>query len=495
MRHSIPDLPPGWAWAPLGDLGDFINGRAFKPTDWKDKGRLIIRIQNLTGSTNERHYFDGPIEEKHIVHSGDVLVSWSATLDAFVWSGPESILNQHIFKVRPFVDKMFLYYLIKSSILKLKGQVHGTGMQHITKGRFDSTPVPLPPLPEQRRIVIKIEKLLQELRTANRSLQEVPALAKRFRQSVLTKAFRGELTERDPKDEPAELVLGRIEQRKKAEWESESKRQHSSNNEKPRFSAIREELGKIPDGWAWTTLSRLAEVKGGVAKGRRFPGRRTVKAPYLRVANVQSGYLDLTTVKEIDVLPEEVDEYQLRSGDILFTEGGDRDKLGRGTVWHNEVPKCVHQNHIFRARLKTKDVLPEYISLISQSLFGRDYFSSVASQTVNLASINITNLRSFPIPLAPTGEQVRVVAKIGQLLALADRVKESAEAGVNSTETLAHSILARAFRGELVPQDPNDEPASILLERIRAQRAAMGKKKVRRKLEEFASPAAITPKV
>src|SRR5438034_739814 len=100
-------IPPGWEWATLADVAEYINGRAFKPSEWEQTGRPIIRIQNLTGSTDDVHYFPGPVDEKHLIRPGDILVSWSATLDAFVWDGPEAVLNQHIFKVIPFIDPGF----------------------------------------------------------------------------------------------------------------------------------------------------------------------------------------------------------------------------------------------------------------------------------------------------------------------------------------------------------------------------------------------------
>jgi type I restriction enzyme S subunit len=500
MSSVLQPIPPAWTWCTLGDVVEFLDNRRVPVNEDDRKNRIAGKSQSelfpYYGANGQVGWIDDYLfDEPLILLAEDGGFFETVGKVAYRIAG-RTWVNNHAHVLRTFggIDMQYVHLALNS--MSLMPFVSGTTRLKLTQGSAQRVPIPLAPEEEQKRIATKVEEVFQQAKATRLALQKAPPLLKRFRSAVLAKAFRGELTERDPDDEPAEVILRGIEQQKKAERESESKKQPSRNTDdvKPRFSVMREELGKIPEGWAWTTLSRLAEIKGGVTKGRRFSGRRTVKAPYLRVANVQSGYLDLNTVKEIDVLPEEVNEYQLKSGDILFTEGGDRDKLGRGTVWHDEVPRCIHQNHIFRARLKTKDVLPEYISFISQSLFGRDYFSSVASQTVNLASINITNLRSFPIPLAPFGEQYRIVKKIGQILAHVDRVEESVKAGLNSTETVEQSTLAKAFHGELVPQDPNDEPASVLLDRIRAQRAVMGKKAVRRKLEEFASPAAITAK-
>lgn len=125
---------------------------------------------------------------------------------------------------------------------------------------------------------------------------------------------------------------------------------------------LADEANSLPEGWVWTTLSAIAELKGGITKGqKRRPGAVLWSIPYLRVANVQRGYLDLTEIKTIEATEAEIAELRLDPGDVLFNEGGDRDKLGRGWVWSGELPECIHQNHVFRARLRTRDVHPKYL--------------------------------------------------------------------------------------------------------------------------------------
>jgi type I restriction enzyme S subunit len=231
---------------------------------------------------------------------------------------------------------------------------------------------------------------------------------------------------------------------------------------------------ELQDGWHWETLEGLADVRTGVAKGRALGKADTVRVPYLRVANVQNGYLDLREIKTIEIRRSEIGRYSLRPNDILFTEGGDRDKLGRGAVWHGEITDCVHQNHVFAARLDTAGVLPEWVSLASQAQYARDYFMDVAHQTVNLASINATNLRALPVPVPPLEEQQRILASM-------DRMRGERRAAINALESTAslvrrfrQSVLAAAFRGALTARDPNDEPAADLLQQIRAERRADG---------------------
>jgi type I restriction enzyme S subunit len=305
----------------------------------------------------------------------------------------------------------------------------------------------VPPSAEQARIVARIDELLEELQLARQALWKVPALMNKFHQSILSKAFRGELVE------------------KTSSVTSRSNLSNVPGGEA--YHRVASNGQELPEGWVWVTLGKIADVRGGVTKGRKFNGKQTVKMPYLRVANVQSGYLDLSLVKEIEVLPGEVAEYSLHFGDVLFTEGGDRDKLGRGTVWRDEVPNCLHQNHVFRARISSVGVSPEYVSLFSQSTSAREYFFSVASQTVNLASINITSLRALPIPLAPFDEQERIVIVLGDAARRVKFVGEIVQGNLHRCTELEQSILAKAFKGELVSQDLDDEPASILLHRLR----------------------------
>jgi type I restriction enzyme S subunit len=195
-----------------------------------------------------------------------------------------------------------------------------------------------------------------------------------------------------------------------------------------------------------------------------------VEVPYLRVANVQRGFLDLSGVTTIRVPPEKAEALALRPGDVLFNEGGDRDKLGRGWVWSGEIDGCIHQNHVFRARL-IEGFEPKFVSWHGNT-FGRRWFEEHGRQTTNLASLNLTTLKSFPVPAPPLAEQRRIVAEVERQLSLADAMAAEIDRALKRSAVLRRSILDLAFGGRLVPQDPSDEPASVLLERIRAERAA-----------------------
>lgn len=165
------------------------------------------------------------------------------------------------------------------------------------------------------------------------------------------------------------------------------------------------QLDKLP----MLPLCQLADVASGITLGKKHAGPDTVERPYLRVANVQDGFLNLTDVTNIRIPKSQVERYELRDGDVLMNEGGDFDKLGRGTVWRNEITGCLHQNHVFRVRCNQAVLLPDYLALVSASPYGKRFFVLNSKQSTNLASINSTQLKAFPIPLPNIGEQQRLV--------------------------------------------------------------------------------------
>ncbi len=169
---------------------------------------------------------------------------------------------------------------------------------------------------------------------------------------------------------------------------------------------------KRPSHWNIRRVDEVAAIGSGVTLGKDVSGFQSVELPYLRVANVQDGHLDLSEIKTVRVRVEEVDGVRLEAGDVLMTEGGDLDKLGRGTIWSGQIPVCLHQNHIFRVRANRELLLPEYFSLIVESDIAKRYFNRVAKRTTNLASTNKTQVRAFRFPLPPTLDEQREIVQI-----------------------------------------------------------------------------------
>ena len=482
---EMTDLPSGWVQARVGEICEAVNGRAFKPSEWADAGKPIIRIQNLKDPSVRFNYYQGQVESKFDVNEGDLLFAWSGTpgtsFGAHLWRGPKALLNQHIFNIqfnRTEISPRYLEGVLNQNVSEFVRQSQGgVGLAHITKPKFNDSVIPLPPLPEQHRIVAEIETQFTRLDASVAALRRAQANLKRYRASVLRDACEGrlvpteaELARSESREyEPADVLLERIQAERRARWESQEKRRGKYKEPSAPDTST---LPELPEGWVWANLEAVSELKGGVTKGQRYTSEQTLReVPYLRVANVQRGFLDLERITTIETSEENIERLQLKSGDVLFTEGGDRDKLGRGWVWKGEIEGCIHQNHVFRARPFPNSVIPEFVSWWGNS-FGQDFFSRFGKQTTNLASINLTVLSQFPIPLPPLAEQRRIVAEVERRLSVVQQAEATVEASLARAERLRQSILKQAFSGKLVPQDPNDEPASVLLERIRSEREA-----------------------
>lgn len=184
-------LPKGWKRTEMGEIGRYLNGKAFKSQDWKSTGRPIIRIQNLTGSGKEFNYYQGEVEDRYVVQPGDLLFSWSATLGTYIWNGPEAVLNQHIFKVESNIDKRFHRHLLDFKIQEMQSQTHGSGMVHITKKSFDAIEVNIPPITEQQRIIEILEDHLSRLDAALGDVKQARVKSAQFRQSLLNSVLYG----------------------------------------------------------------------------------------------------------------------------------------------------------------------------------------------------------------------------------------------------------------------------------------------------------------
>jgi len=205
-------------------------------------------------------------------------------------------------------------------------------------------------------------------------------------------------------------------------------------------------IGEVPEGWEVKRLKNVSEVQSGVTLGKTYVGKNLPSFPYLRVANVQAGFFKLDEVAEISLPSNIANKYFVRKGDILVTEGGDLDKLGRGTVWAGEIENCLHQNHIFAIRITSSIVSTEYTSMIMESDYGRKYFTNTANKTTNLASTNSTKLGNFPLIIPPKNIQESIIKyvrnaslKIATAIALKqqeiEKLKEYKATLINSAVT------------------------------------------------------------
>ncbi|NTV21524.1 MAG: hypothetical protein HGA57_09110 [Chlorobium limicola] len=223
-------------------------------------------------------------------------------------------------------------------------------------------------------------------------------------------------------------------------------------------------LDKTYNKWVIDPLSKHTEVVSGVTKGKKYKTDDLIDVPYMRVANVQDGHFVLDEIKTISVTQKEIEQYRLLAGDLLLTEGGDPDKLGRGAVWQNQIEKCIHQNHIFRVRVNDKSrINPDYLSALIGSPYGKSYFFRSAKQTTGIASINSTQLKKFPLVIPPIDLQNQFAAIVEKVESIKSRYQQS----LTELETLYGALSQKAFKGELdllrvpLPDEVEDQVQNI----------------------------------
>lgn len=221
------------------------------------------------------------------------------------------------------------------------------------------------------------------------------------------------------------------------------------NPDVPMKDSGMEWVERIPAHWGVKRLKFISSVQSGVTLGKSYFGKKLPSYPYIRVANVQAGYFNLDSIAEINIPNREAAKYFVKVGDILVTEGGDLDKLGRGTVWKGEIQNCLHQNHIFAIRVNRSIVSPEYASLTLESDYGRKYFTTTANKTTNLASTNSTKLGNFPVVVPPLAEQVDIseyTDTISKKIADAISLKEKE---INNLKLYKISLINSAVTGKI----------------------------------------------
>lgn len=399
------ELPEGWAWKKLGEIGKIYSGSTPSTTDETNFNGDIPWITPADLSSFDEIYISRGkrnLSEKGLQKSSvqmlpkdTVLFSSRAPIGYVAIAANPLTTNQGfknlVLENNNIIPK-FVYYYLKGNKKLAEKYASGTTFLEVSASRFSQIPIPIPPLPTQRKIVAVLERAerLQRLRA------EADALTEQLVQSVFLEMFGDPVTN--------------------------------------------------PMGWEVKKLKDISDIVSGVTKGRQFNGKSTVNAPYLRVANVQDGYLNLSEIKEIEVLESDVEKYALLEGDVLLTEGGDRDKLGRGAVWHCEISPCIHQNHIFRVRPNRDLILPDYLSMLIGSNHGKNYFLKSAKQTTGIASINSTQLKNFPVYLPPLFLQACFADIVQKTSILSKKQSHS----LNEVTSMFDSLMSRAFTGDLI---------------------------------------------
>lgn len=451
----------GWGKVRVGDALRLINGRAFKPSEWRERGLPIVRIQNLNNAEASFNYYEGDLPEKFLLTNGDLLFAWSGTpgtsFGAHIWRGGKAWLNQHIFKVmfdEAEFNKKFLQLAINQNLNEYIRAAHGgAGLAHITKGRFEQSELVKPTLDEQRDIVAEIEKQFSRLDEAVANFKRVKANLKRYKAAVLKAAVEGELTsdwrKQHPDVEPASKLLERILVERRGKWKG---------NYKEPAALDTSTLPLLPKGWTWAVTDQLGLVQLG---RQRSPKNRSKDHPvkYLRAANITEGGIDLSDLLDMEFSPEEQQRYRLKSGDLLLSEAsGSPNQVGKPAVWRDQIPLCCFQNTVIRLR-PSVDLSP-YLLACFKSYYVNGIFAKVAGG-VGINHLSADKFSKVTVPLPPVAEQDQIVAEVERRLSVIEELEAAVEANLTRADRLRQSILTNAFAGKLVCSDTSEGGADI----------------------------------
>jgi type I restriction enzyme, S subunit len=479
-------IPPTWIAVRLNDTGLYVNGLAFKPSDWKPVGVPIIRIQNLTDPSKEFNFADGKFPDEVIVNDGDILVSWSATLEAFEWTRGRGVLNQHIFRVLPaegLTTKRFLYLLLRRAIRDMAESTHAHGlvMSHINRGPFLAHAVSIPPIAEQHRIVAKVDELMalcdqlesaRKKRERARDLFAAASLARlnepdpssyradahfaidnlgsftvrsnqirTLRQTILNLAVRGKLVPQDPTDEPASELLRRIGKEK-----AQSLKANEIGREKFVKLGDRRNLPfDIRPGWEAATIGQILMelLTGPFGSSLHQSDYEAGGIPVVNPASIQNE--QIVPIERMAVgtaTLERLSTFKLREGDIVM---GRRGEMGRCAVVTKREAGWLCGTGSLVLRLP-KPVFGRYFVLLIGSPYVREYLGGSAVGAT-MQNLNQGILRNLVFGLPPLAEQRRIVAKVDELIALCDRLERQLTDATELRRRLFGALVSEATAG------------------------------------------------
>lgn len=484
------ELPDSWQKVSLAQICTVIRGGSPRPMgDPRYFGGDIpfIKISDVTKS-NGFHVYESETKvneagasKSRLLNKGELILSNSGTVCVPVFLGVPACIHDGFVAFEGLSERIhrkLLFYFFKY----IRPYIIDKHKQGVTQVNLNTTIVGeiellLPPENEQHRIVARIEELFSELDKGIESLKTAREQLKVYRQALLKHAFEGKLTEQWRQDnadklETADQLLERIKQEREAryqqqleEWKAAVKQWEADGKEgkKPRRPASFKELPPIaeteldalpalPETWTYHRLAEISQIGSGMSVSKSRKLGKPVEVPYLRVANVQRGGLVLDEVKTMLIEEEKLKDHLLEKWDVLFNEGGDRDKLGRGWVWESQIGQCITQNHVFRATTYLGgEVHSKFVSHWGNT-HGQDYFDKGGKQTTNLASINKTVLSMFPVPMPPVEEQEQIITLLEEKMSTLDSFESDIDKSLRMSEALRQSILKKPSPASWFPK-------------------------------------------
>lgn len=481
--QSYP-IPDHWIYTELETAFDNLplNGKKLAQKNYDSTGEIPVVDQGASeigGYSNDQEKLIEP--DRPVIIFGDHTKCLKYVNFPFI-PGADGV---KVLLPRSGIDPKYAFYACKS--LRLPDRGYSRHYSFLKKCDF-----PLPPSNEQKRIVAKIEELFSELDNGIAALKTAREQLKAYRQVVLKHAFEGKLTakwrEKNADNlEPPEQLLTRIQQEREVryqqqldEWKAAIKAWEANGKEgkkpgKPKPLKDWGELQKdlitklpiLPDSWAWKKLGFLTT---GVEYGTSAKSSESGLIPVIRMGNLQNGGIDWSDLVYTSDF-EEIEKYSLRTNDVLFNRTNSPELVGKTARYKGEQP-ALFAGYLIRVNQIETIALPDYVNYFLNSHIAKQYGNSVKTDGVNQSNINGEKLQNYPFPFCSIEEQSVIVEILEEKLSLTDASLQDIAVQLGKAETLRQSILKKAFSGQLVPQDPNDEPASELLARIQAEKEA-----------------------
>jgi len=480
-------LPEGWVWTAIGKVTWPVE--KVEPGENPDARFTYLDISSIDNRFHRiaepKTYYgaEAPSRARQLVQANDVLFSTVRTYLQNIALVPDAYNGQIAstgFAVLRgelgLLPKYLFYYTLTNEFLSDLGKLQrGTSYPAVRDGDVRAQPIPLAPFPEQRRIVAAIETYFARLDAGVAALERARANLKRYRAAVLKAACEGRLVPTEAalaraegRDyEPADQLLARILAERRARWEAENPGKKYKELAQPDM----EGLPELPEGWCWTNMASI--TADGPQNGLYLPQDLYGQGvPILRIDDYQDGWSRMVSeLRLVDASEEQIEKYSLAIEDLVINRVNSPSHLGKCLVVTERNIPSLFESNMMRLRL-SRSVSTQYVEFYLRSPFGRMQLTKNAKWAVNQASINQKDVGNAPVAMPPFLEQRRIVAEVERQLSVVAALEREVEAALVRAARLRQSILKRAFEGRLVPQDPNDEPAAVLLERIRAAREA-----------------------
>ena len=466
----MSELPEGWATASLGELAEFEMGQA--PPGAKCNTNGVGTVFVKAGEFGREHPVvrEWTTQPLKFARAGDVLICVVGATSGKLNLGIDCAIGRSVAAIRPkeAIQQKTLYRQLLLQVEQLRADSTGTAQGVISKQMLSDINLVLPPLSEQTRIADQLDKLLARIQTCNDRIDAIPALLKRFRQAVLTAATSGALTE-DLRAQ-REARVARIEpSAESGNCVRDSGQLSYQVTPTPDSDSLHPGYGIDRPEWRRTTIGAVAiDLRYGTSKKCDYSPMGT---GVLRIPNIgERGRIDVHDLKRAEFDVNELQKLALLEGDLLvIRSNGSVELVGKtGLVTAKELG-LLFAGYLMRLRVDLEKALPGFIQIWLSAPLQRQYIERTAKSTSGVNNLNAEELRALPLRLPSLEEQREIVRRVEALFKLADRIEARYKAARAQAQRLTPLLLAKAFRGELAPQDPNDESAGVLLERIRAQ--------------------------